>query len=81
MGGKNKNKRVASPESVPFLPNHILNKLMKTWFRKAIQCSVVVNRVSIMCLSSGTPRTNKFSICSKWKINFLGVPKFEHITA
>ena len=34
-----------------------------------------------MCLSIGTPKNNKFSICSKWKINyFLGVPKSEHIS-
>ena len=25
---------------------------------------------SVMCLSIGTPKNNKFSICSKWKINY-----------
>ena len=26
-----------------------------------------------MCLSIGTPKNNKFSICSKWKINYFYV--------
>ena len=26
---------------------------------------------TIMCLSIGTPKNNKFSICSKWKINYF----------
>ena len=46
--------------------------------------------ITVMCLSIGTPKNNKFSICSKIIIleyiimeNFLfsGVPKFGHITA
>ena len=37
---------------------------------------------TVMCLSIGTPKNNKFSICSKWKIHyFLSVPKFGQITA
>ena len=36
----------------------------------------------VMCLSIGTPRINKFSACSKCKINYiLGFPKFGHVTA
>ena len=26
-----------------------------------------------MCLSIGTPKNNKFSICSKWKIHYFQV--------
>ena len=28
-------------------------------------------KLPVMCLSIGTPKNNKFSICSKWKINFF----------
>ena len=26
---------------------------------------------TLMCLSIGTPKNNKFSICSKWKIHYF----------
>ena len=26
---------------------------------------------TLMCLSIGTPKNNKFSICSKWKIRYF----------
>ena len=26
---------------------------------------------TLMCLSIGTPKNNKFSICSKWKIDYF----------
>ena len=28
-------------------------------------------RTTLMCLSIGTPKNNKFSICSKWKIHYF----------
>ena len=28
---------------------------------------------TLMCLSIGTPKNNKFSICSKWKIHYFQV--------
>ena len=28
---------------------------------------------TLMCLSIGTPKNNKFSICSKWKIHYFKV--------
>ena len=28
---------------------------------------------TVMCLSIGTPKNNKFSICSKWKIHYFQV--------
>ena len=44
--------------------------------------AVCFTSITLMCLSIGTPKNNKFSICSKWKIYyFLGVPKFGQITA
>ena len=40
------------------------------------------NLNTVMCLSIRTPKNNKFSICSEWKINyFLGVRNFGLITA
>ena len=27
--------------------------------------------IPLMCLSIGTPKNNKFSICSKWKIHYF----------
>ena len=29
--------------------------------------------IILMCLSIGTPKNNKFSICSKWKIHYFEV--------
>ena len=29
------------------------------------------NDTTLMCLSIGTPKNNKFSICSKWKIHYF----------
>ena len=31
------------------------------------------NGHTLMCLSIGTPKINKFSICSKWKIHYFHV--------
>ena len=31
--------------------------------------------ITLMCLSIGTPKNNKFSICSKWKIHYFQCPK------
>ena len=28
---------------------------------------------TLMCLSIGTPKNNKFSICSKWKVRYFSV--------
>ena len=36
---------------------------------------VTVIQYTVMCLSIGTPKNNKFSICSKWKINVFKCPK------
>ena len=33
-------------------------------------CIEVVD-ITLMCLSIGTPKNNKFSICSKWKIHYF----------
>ena len=30
---------------------------------------------TLMCLSIGTPKNDKFSICSKWKIRYFQVSK------
>ena len=30
---------------------------------------------TLMCLSIGTPKNNKFSICSKWTIHYFQVPQ------
>ena len=32
-------------------------------------------QTTLMCLSIGTPKNNKFSICSKWKIYYFWCPK------
>ena len=38
--------------------------------------------ITLKCLSIGTPKNNKFSICSKWKIHYFQVsPKFRQSTA
>ena len=29
------------------------------------------SEITVKCLSIGTPRNDKFSICSKWKINYF----------
>ena len=29
------------------------------------------SQYTVMCLSIGTPKNNKFSICSKWKIHYF----------
>ena len=31
------------------------------------------SQYTLMCLSIGTPKNNKFSICSKWKIHYFKV--------
>ena len=31
------------------------------------------NNITLMCLSIGTPKNNKFSICPKWKIHYFQV--------
>ena len=31
--------------------------------------------ITLMCLSIGTPKNNKFSICSKWKIRYFQVSR------
>ena len=41
---------------------------------KQVACLIDV-ATTIMCLSIGTPKKNKFSICSKWKINHFRCPK------
>ena len=30
---------------------------------------------TLFCLSLGTPKNNKFSICSKWKIDYFYMPR------
>ena len=30
-----------------------------------------VQIITVMCISIGTPKSNKFSICSKWKIYYF----------
>ena len=32
---------------------------------------VLLELITLMCLSIGTPKNNKFSICSKWKIHYF----------
>ena len=32
---------------------------------------ILWNMNTLMCLSIGTPKNNKFSICSKWKIHYF----------
>ena len=34
-------------------------------------CSKSMHKTTLMCLSIGTPKDNKFSICSKWKIHYF----------
>ena len=31
--------------------------------------------ITVMCISIGTPKNNKFSICPKWKIYYSKCPK------
>ena len=39
-----------------------------------IAYSILHDKVNtLMCLSIGTPKNNKFSICSKWKIHYFQV--------
>ena len=33
----------------------------------------ITEHSTLMCLSIGTPKNNKFSICSKWKIHHFQV--------
>ena len=33
--------------------------------------SIPMKTSTLMCLSIGTPKNNKFSICSKWKIRYF----------
>ena len=37
-------------------------------------------KITVMCLSIGTPKNNKFSIVPNGKLIVLGVPKFRQIT-
>ena len=32
-----------------------------------------LKQITLMCLSIGTPKDNKFSICPKWKIHYFQV--------
>ena len=32
---------------------------------------IITECTTLMCLSIGTPKNNKFSICSKWKIHYF----------
>ena len=32
---------------------------------------LIMGQITVKCLSIGTPKNNKFSICSKWKINYF----------
>ena len=36
---------------------------------------LIMGQITVKCLSIGTPKNNKFSICSKWKINYFRCPK------
>ena len=39
-------------------------------------CQIILKLMhTLMCLSIGTPKNNKFSICSKWKIHYFQVPQ------
>ena len=43
---------------------------------RRVKCQYVVNMsitCTLMCLSIGTPKNIKFSICSKWKIHYFWV--------
>ena len=42
-------------------------------FRKDLESQGKVRECenTLMCLSIGTPKNNKFSICSKWKIHYF----------
>ena len=42
---------------------------------KVIHHTFHLDLVTLMCLSIGTPKNNKFSICSKWIIIILRCPK------
>ena len=37
------------------------------------QLTVKKETITLECLSIGTPKNNKFSICSKWKIHYFQV--------
>ena len=50
----------------------IQNKLRITGVLAA--CRILINPGTVMCLSNGTPKNNKFSICSKWKIYYFRCP-------
>ena len=48
--------------------------------RRIRNCLIILNTTgspiyffTVKCLSIGTPRNNKFSICSKWKIDYFQV--------
>ena len=34
-------------------------------------CRVAFPESTVMCLNIGTPKNDRFSICSKWKINYF----------
>ena len=44
-------------------------------FHEVVQdsCCSYFFLTTLMCLSIGTPKNNKFSICSKWKIHYFQV--------
>ena len=47
---------------------------LAVFFRNNHFTTLYRNKVStLMCLSIGTPKNNKFSICSKWKIYYFKV--------
>ena len=39
--------------------------------KKLNKCFSIATGVRLLCLSIGTPKKNKFSICSKWKIYYI----------
>ena len=48
-------------ENQQFLERHL----------KQVSSGMVGKLNTLMCLSIGTPKNNKFSICSKWKIHYF----------
>ena len=55
---------------MPYSVQFFKKKLTRTAYLKY---HIKFFKHTLMCLSIGTPKNHKFSICSKWKINYFQV--------
>ena len=54
--------------------NHVLTNQLETLLKSYGHIGDIdMTYRSLMCLSIGTPKNNKFSICPKWKIHYFQV--------